>query len=87
MSAYRAAFKRNPGGNSTGGYVAAQALFEAMRQANSTDPARVKEALKNLQMDSLIGRIEFDERGDLKDQRAHLRLFQVRDGAFHEVQP
>jgi branched-chain amino acid transport system substrate-binding protein len=87
VASYRAAFKRNPGGNSTGGYVAAQSLFEAMRQANSVDPARVKDALKNLQMDSLIGRIEFDERGDLKDQRAHLRLFQVRDGAFREVQP
>lgn len=87
VAAYRAAFKRNPGGNSTGGYVAAQAIFEAIRQANSIEPTRVKDALKNLQMDSLIGRIEFDSKGDLKDQRAHLRLFQVREGAFHSVEP
>jgi branched-chain amino acid transport system substrate-binding protein len=86
-ASYRAAFKRNPGGNSAGGYVAAQTLFEAMRQANSTDPVAVKTALKNLKMDSIIGPIEFDGKGDLKDQRGHLKLFQVRDGAFQPVEP
>lgn len=85
LAAYREEFKRNPGGNSSGGYVAAQAIFEAMRQANSTDPAIFKQKLKQLQMDSFIGRIAFDDKGDLQDQRAHLRIFQVKEGEFSEV--
>jgi branched-chain amino acid transport system substrate-binding protein len=87
VSEYRTDFKRNPGGNSSGGYVAAMAIFQAMRDANSTDPTRVKEALKKLDMNSFIGRIAFDSKGDLQDQRAHLRLFQVKDGQFISVQP
>jgi branched-chain amino acid transport system substrate-binding protein len=87
VSEYRTDFKRNPGGNSSGGYVAAMAIFEAMRNANSSDPAQVKAALKKLDMSSFIGRIAFDSKGDLQDQRAHLRLFQVKDGQFVSVQP
>jgi ABC-type branched-subunit amino acid transport system substrate-binding protein len=86
VAAYRTSFKRNPGGNSSGGYVAAQVLFEAIRRANSTDPAQVRQALKTLDMDSYIGRIAFDAKGDLVDQRAHLHLFQIRDGRFVPVQ-
>lgn len=85
VAEYRDTFKRNPGGNSSGGYVAAMAIFQAMKNANSTDPAQVKAAVKSLNMDSFIGRIAFDQRGDLQDQRAHLRLFQVKDGAFVPV--
>jgi branched-chain amino acid transport system substrate-binding protein len=85
LAAYREAFKRNPGGNSSGGYVAAQAIFEAMRQANSTDPAVFKQKLQQLQMDSFIGRIAFDAKGDLQDQRAHLRIFRVKEGEFVEM--
>jgi branched-chain amino acid transport system substrate-binding protein len=79
---YRALFKRNPGGNSLGGYVAALTLLEAIKKANSTDPAAVLAAMRNLQFDSFIGPIAFDDKGDLKDQRAHLFLWQVKDGEF-----
>jgi branched-chain amino acid transport system substrate-binding protein len=85
VAAYRTAFRRNPGGNSSGGYVAAQVLFEAMRRANSTDPAAVKQALRNLDIDSYIGRIAFDHKGDLRDQQAHLRVFRVQGGQFVPV--
>lgn len=85
VTSYRDIFKRNPGGNSSGGYVAAMAIFQAIKNANSTDPAPLKAALKSLNMDSFIGRIAFDQKGDLQDQRAHLRLFQVKDGVFTPV--
>ncbi len=87
VTSYREEFKRNPGGNSSGGYVAAQALLKAMRDANSTDPKQIKSALQKLDMQSLIGRIAFDQKGDLQDQSAHLHIFQVKDGDFVEVQP
>ncbi len=57
-------------------------IFEAMRAANSIDPTRIKEVMKNLNTDSLIGKIAFDQNGDLQDQRAHLHLFQVKEGQF-----
>jgi ABC-type branched-subunit amino acid transport system substrate-binding protein len=38
--------------------------------------------MRNLQIDSFIGPIAFDEKGDLKDQRDHLYLWQVKDGEF-----
>jgi branched-chain amino acid transport system substrate-binding protein len=82
---YRALFKRNPGGNSLGGYVAALTLFEAIKKAGGTDPAAVKTAMRGLQFDSFIGPIAFDEKGDLQDQRAHLFLWQVKDGEFNLV--
>lgn len=85
VTEYRDTFKRNPGGNSSGGYVAAMSIFQAMKNANSTDPAQIKAAMKSLQMDSFIGRIAFDSKGDLQDQRAHLRLFEIKDGAFVPV--
>ncbi|MDQ6692898.1 MAG: branched-chain amino acid ABC transporter substrate-binding protein, partial [Chloroflexota bacterium] len=63
------------------------AILEAIRRANSVDPAQIKDAMKHLDMTSFIGRIAFDQKGDLQDQRAHLRIFQVKDGAFTPVQP
>ncbi len=82
---YRTLFQRDPGGNSVGGYVAAQVIFAAIKQANSTDPAKIKAALRGLKMDSPTGPIAFDQYGDLIDQTAHLHLFQVKDGQFIEV--
>ena len=82
---YRLLFKRNPGGNSLGGYVAALTLLEAIKKANSSDPAAVKGAMQNLQFDSFIGPIAFDSKGDLKDQRSHLLLWQVKGGEFVAV--
>lgn len=85
VASYRNTFKRDPGGNSSGGYVAAMSAFQAIKNANSTDPAQIKAALKKLDMSSLIGQIAFDANGDLQDQRAHLHLFQVKNGEFLAV--
>lgn len=85
IASYRDTFKRDPGGNSSGGYVAAMSAFQAIKNANSTDPTQIKDALKKLDMSSFIGRIAFDANGDLQDQRAHLHLFQVKDGEFTPV--
>jgi branched-chain amino acid transport system substrate-binding protein len=85
IASYRDTFKRDPGGNSSGGYVAAMSAFQAIKNANSTDSGQIKVALKKLDMSSFIGRIAFDANGDLQDQRAHLHLFQVKDGEFTPV--
>jgi branched-chain amino acid transport system substrate-binding protein len=87
FAAYREEFKRNPGGNSTGGYVAAQAIIEAIKQSNSDAPEKIKQTIKSIDMPSFIGRIAFDKKGDLQDQTAHVRLFKVVNGEFVPVQP
>ncbi|PZS03749.1 MAG: branched chain amino acid ABC transporter substrate-binding protein, partial [Candidatus Chloroheliales bacterium] len=51
------------------------------------DPAQIKAAMRNVQMDSPIGPIAFDQYGDLTDQAAHLHLFEVQNGDFVEVSP
>ncbi|HYP19137.1 MAG TPA: hypothetical protein VEY08_03605 [Chloroflexia bacterium] len=45
--------------------VAARAIMQGIRNANSTGPAQIKEAVQKLDMDSFIGRIAFDPKGDL----------------------
>jgi branched-chain amino acid transport system substrate-binding protein len=85
VTEYRTTFKRDPGGNSSGGYVAAMSIFQAIKNAGSTDHTQIKDAMKGLNMDSLIGRIAFDSKGDLQDQRAHLRIFQIKNGEFTPV--
>jgi len=80
---YRALFQRDPGGNSAGGYAAAQVIFAAIKQANSDDPAQVKAAAKAVQLgDSIVGPISFNAQGDLADPSAHLHLFKVQGGQF-----
>lgn len=85
VSDYRALFQRDPGANSISGYVAAEAIFAAIKQANSADPAAITAAMRNVKMDSPIGPIAFDQYGDLTDQTAHLHLFEVQNGDFVEV--
>ena len=82
---YRAMFQRDPGANSISGYVAAQAIFAAIKQANSADPAQITTAMRGIKLDSPIGPIAFDQYGDLTDQSAHLHLFEVQNGSFVEV--
>ncbi len=84
---YRAMFQRDPGANSISGYVAAQAIFEAIKQANSADPTQITTAMRGIKLDSPIGPIAFDQYGDLTNQAAHLHLFTVQNGSFVEVTP
>ena len=45
-----------------------QAFAQGIERAGSDDPAKVAEALKNGQpIDTVVGSVLFDEKGDLKD--------------------
>ncbi len=58
--AYQAKYKEVPSYHSAGGYVAGLLLGEAIRQAGSTDTAKVKEALDKMDLLTFYGRIKFD---------------------------
>ena len=71
---------RNPGTYSIAGYSAMTVLAEGVKRARSLDAAAVSRALKEGELITLVGKITYDERGDLEDQRVY--IFQVRDGEF-----
>jgi branched-chain amino acid transport system substrate-binding protein len=48
-------------------YDAVYVLTDAMKRANSTDPAKILLVMPDTKMNGLIGNIAFDSKGDMKD--------------------
>ncbi|QKM65297.1 branched chain amino acid ABC transporter substrate-binding protein [Polynucleobacter tropicus] len=48
-------------------YDAVYVLVDAMKRANSTDPAKILLAMPDTKMNGLIGNIAFDSKGDMKE--------------------
>jgi len=84
IKAYQAVEYRNPDTYSINGHAAMTALAEGARHAQSTEGPRVAQALREIEIDTVIGPVSFDARGDLRAPRVF--IFQVRDQAFIQVQ-
>jgi branched-chain amino acid transport system substrate-binding protein len=82
---YQAVEYRNPDTYSINGYSAVDVLAHAVQKANSLDPKRIIEAAHLVDFDSPIGRISFNDQGDLKQQRVF--IFQVASAEFKQVWP
>jgi len=76
---------RNPDTYSINGYSAMQVLAEGIKKAQSFDAAKVAQAIRQLDFNTLVGHISYDQGGDLKEQSIY--IFQVRDGAFAQIYP
>ena len=48
-------------------YDAVYVLVDAMKRANSTDPAKILVAMPDTKMNGLVGNIAFDSKGDMKE--------------------
>ena len=48
-------------------YDAVYVLVDAMKRANSTDPAKILVAMPETKMNGLVGNIAFDSKGDMKE--------------------
>jgi branched-chain amino acid transport system substrate-binding protein len=59
-------------------YDATLAVFEAMKKANSTDPAKFTPELFNVSFTGATGKVEFDPKGDRKD--AEMTIFKLSNG-------
>src|SRR5256714_4998634 len=59
-------------------YDAAMTLIEAMKKANSADPAKYLPELAKISYNGITAKIEFDEHGDTKN--GAITLYQVKDG-------
>lgn len=84
--------KANNGGNDTiaavsaMGYDAYFTALEALKGAGSTDPAKVNEALWDVQYDGVCGHIEFDkENGDAVRDTAYVKQANTETGAWEFV--
>ena len=60
VKAYKDAYDEEPSYHSAGGYAAGLILEKAIRMADSTDPAKIKEALDAMDVLIFFGRIKFE---------------------------
>lgn len=65
------------------GYAAAQAILNAIDQAGSTDPQKVMEAMRTNYVETPLGKIKFDEKGDAIG--VGFSVYQVQDGKYVEL--
>ena len=85
IKAYQPVEYRNPDTYSVNGYAAMEGLAEGVNKAGSLNSSEVAQAIRQLSFESLIGQIDYDDSGDLKDQR--LFVFQVQNGEFKQITP
>ena len=64
-------------------YDATLAVVEAMKKANSTDPAKFTPEIYNVAFQGATGNVAFDEKGDRKD--AEMTIFKVEGGKIKPI--
>jgi len=64
-------------------YDATNAVIEAMKKANSTDPAKFGPEIFNVSFTGATGKVEFDAKGDRKG--AEVTIFRMKDGKIAPV--
>ncbi len=78
LDTYKAKFNIDPILYSPFTYDAAMLMIEAMKKADSTDPAKYLPALQTISFNGASGNIQFDDKGDRKD--AEMTIFAMKDG-------
>ncbi len=81
--AHKKTYKSDPGAFFLNAYAAAQALLNAIEKAGSTDYNAVEKALRTEYVETPLGKIRFDERGDAIG--VGFSMYQVRNGIYVEV--
>jgi branched-chain amino acid transport system substrate-binding protein len=83
LDAYRTKFKIEPILYAPFTYDAANLMIEAMKKANSPDPAKYLPELAKISYDGASGKIEFDEKGDRRD--AEMTIFTMKGGKIEPI--
>jgi len=65
-------------------YDAAMTLIDAMKKADSADPAKYLPVLASIQRNGVTGPIAFDEKGDIK--AAAITLYRIKGGQWEVVE-
>ena len=83
LDAYKKRFNADPILYAPFTYDATNLLIEAMKKANSTDPAKYLPELQKIDFAGATGKIAFDEKGDRKD--AEITIFTMKGGKIDPV--
>jgi len=80
---HQKAYGSDPGAFFLNAYAATQSLLNAIDQAGSTDYDAVSKALKENFVETTLGKIKFDDKGDAIG--IGFAIYQVKDGVYKEV--
>ena len=80
---YIAKYSKEPGTFFEQGYAAMQAVLSAIEASGGTDYAGLEKALKSNFVDTAVGKIKFDAKGDAEG--VGFSVFQVQGGKFVEL--
>jgi branched-chain amino acid transport system substrate-binding protein len=83
LDAYKKKFNVDPIIYAPFTYDAANLLIEAMKKANSAEPAKYLPELAKIDFKGATGKISFDDKGDRKD--AEITIFTMRDGKLAPI--
>ena len=83
IEAHKKAYGADPGAFFLNAYAAAQAILNAIQKAGSSDYAAVGKALQTESVETPLGKIKFDKRGDAIG--VGFSMYQVRNGVYVEV--
>ena len=83
VEAHKRTYGTEPGAFFLSGYAGAQALLNAINKAGSTDYGKVSKALRTYYVDTPLGKIKFDNKGDAVG--VGFSMYQVRKGVYVEV--
>jgi len=83
LDAYKKKFNVDPIIYAPFTYDAANLLIEAMKKANSADPAKYLPELAKIEYTGATGKIAFDDKGDRKN--AEITIFTMKDGKLTPI--
>ncbi|MBN1647573.1 MAG: branched-chain amino acid ABC transporter substrate-binding protein [Spirochaetales bacterium] len=83
IEAHKKAYGEDPGAFFLNAYAATIAVLEAIKKAGSTDYDAVIKALKSNYVETSLGKISFDEKGDVIG--FGFSVFQVKNGKYVEL--
>ncbi|MCK4467101.1 MAG: branched-chain amino acid ABC transporter substrate-binding protein [Desulfobacterales bacterium] len=83
VEAYKKAYGADPGAFFLNAYAATQALLNAIEKAGSTEYNAVSKALKTEYVETPLGKIKFDNKGDATG--IGFSIYQVQSGKYIEI--
>ena len=80
LKTYKDKYHQDVGAYSVYGYDAANVLLTAIQQAGSTDADKIAAVMKSRPFDTILGKVEFDAKGDVKG--SGFVMWTLKDGKF-----
>lgn len=80
LAAYKARFKREPDVYAPSFYDQTKFIVQAMKSANSTDPAKVGAAMHSISYQGVVGAYGYDPKGNLK--KTSVTVYTFKNGAL-----